>query len=136
MRMHRPFRLTTPHRRSASNGRGDWLRMVWLTALLVALSWQSVVLQSHVHAPVAPSFGFTEQAGHSSGEHRSPLAPDNCPLCDEIDAAGVYTLGASIILVEPVAHAFWYGAEEKPQSIDGEPAHHWRSRAPPLQPLI
>jgi hypothetical protein len=136
MQMYRPFRRPKSQCRSVPGGQRDWLRMAWLAALLVALSWQSVLLQSHVHVPATPAFGTDQQAGHSSGEHRSPLAPDNCPICDEIDVAGVYTLGTSIILVEPVVHAFWFGAEAQPQSVDGAPAHHWHSRAPPLQPLI
>ena len=109
-----------------------WSRTALLFVLLVALSWQSFVVGSHIHPRTISSIGSVQTLGHPpANERQSPSTPDTCPICQEIANAGVYLSAVPVVLIQPTPVAAWYGAEAHRQSMYRQRAHHWRSRAPP-----
>jgi hypothetical protein len=114
------------------------LRRSLLALFLVALSWQSLVLQLHTHEqPGAAASAWS--AEHPDGHHRQAPSPsDDCPICQDIAVAGSYLAPAAPAIPLPVGASPWFSVDRPVAGIDRQQAHHWRSRAPPrlLAPSI
>ncbi|WP_232318684.1 DUF2946 family protein [Sphingomonas sp. TDK1] len=105
---------------------GLLIRLLPALLLAFALCWQAGIVRAHVHE----SAGWRTLAG----AHHAPKQNDDdqdCPLCDEVAAAGAYLASAPPALVLPSPAAEWreaLAADPAPRPLR---SHDWRSRAPP-----
>ena len=129
------------HRRATAPAFVSTLSKRWLAFALIALlafAGQSVVTQSHVHFDA--DTGLTASVPlqiHGQPAHRRapPDDPAHCPLCRNLAQAGHYLTPAAIVLVAPIAVAFWRSfARARPWHAHAR-SHAWRSRGPPARAL-
>lgn len=113
-------------------------RLALIVALLLAVTWQSFVTQTHRHydrGAIAAAAAVQEGGGAAldpQGKHAPSGLPDNCPICREIAHAGPVVLPAPVAIFVPVAVAFFATlAAPLGLALAGR-SHIWRSRAPPL----
>lgn len=112
------------------------VRYLVLLAALLGFSWQSVLAETHRHAPseTASRTVAAEQDGHGQGSRRGAPAdtPASCPICRELAHVNYYLPPAPLAfdaprpVVAPVLAALPVA-----RSISSR-SHRWRSRAPPL----
>lgn len=115
------------------------LHAQWTTLLLalLAFSWQSFIVETHLHAsksgPVAASAGHADAHAHARAKTGQPPSdlPDSCPLCQEQASAGDYLLPTAIAFPAPEAGAVWFAATPTLALALHQRSHAWRSRAPP-----
>jgi hypothetical protein len=106
---------------------------VALFIALLALAIQTLVVQTHIHAPreytyqPAPTYTHADTSQH---EYLGDEWPANCPLCQEMLLGGHFLMASAIQLPTPAA-------------IDSDAAisrelisrsifsHSWHGRAPP-----
>jgi len=122
-----PMRVIGPRHAAAWRG--------ILLAVMLAVSWQGFVAQTHRHpeggSPFAGATVMVDVA--ASAEHKKPLKlPDSCPICRELSHAGSVLLPTPVEVAVPVAVAapaadtrLGIRAQVRPVS------HRWQSRAPP-----
>ena len=108
-------------------------------ALLVLALWmQACVVAAHVHEqPRSTAFSHATGAEiqRTPLDHRRPpTAPDSCPLCQEIAAAGAYLPAPSVEFALPAQRAAWYAAVALWRALPRQRSHAWRSRGPPAAP--
>jgi hypothetical protein len=118
------------------SGAAGWLRAVLLTALLLALSWQSYVVGTHAHQPVAsgPAGAILHRA--PAQDRRAPAAPDPCPICQQISIAAAYLPAPPVTVAAPALALVWYGATATLVHLPPQRSHAWRSRGPPTAPAV
>lgn len=129
-----------PRRKPAATrlARTPGVQRLWLAlvgALLLSLSWQSVVLQTHQH--FSPLARAATASGTSVSNGQSPAdLPANCPICRELAHAGPVVLPAPVALDAPAPLVFWFAVSVLLGLALVQRSHAWRSRAPPalLQP--
>ena len=110
-------------------------RPAFALAALFAVLVQAFVVQTHIHAPVAPIGAAIERVGDSSRAVASVSAPDEhqafaCVVCQTLASGARAILAAPIsglIAAEAVAEAATYALPRAPPIA----AHPWQSRAPP-----
>jgi hypothetical protein len=117
---------------------GPRLAAAWrgmLLAVMLAVSWQGFVAQTHRHpeggSPFAGATVTVDVA--ASAEHKTPLKlPDSCPICRELGHAGSVLLPTPAEVAAPVAVAA-PAADMRPalQAQMRPVSHRWQSRAPP-----
>jgi len=105
-----------------------------LFAALLAFSWQSFVVQTHIHFEPYPASGVA--IGHSAvadpGPARGPAdTPANCPICHEIAHGGVYLLPTLAAFEAPAPAPVWQPVTTQLAHLASKRSHAWRSRAPP-----
>ncbi|RYE03511.1 MAG: hypothetical protein EOP61_04295 [Sphingomonadales bacterium] len=106
-----------------------------LLAVMLAVSWQGFVSQTHRHPEGASPFGggtvLVDVAASTDG--KSPLKlPDACPICRELNHAGSMLLPTPVAIALPVQ--LDAPAAEPLLATPGhvQPVSHgWQSRAPP-----
>lgn len=105
-----------------------------ILALLLAVTWQSFVTQTHNHydqgfasAGVQANGGLAGKAGKSDPSR----LPDNCSICREIAHAGPVLLSAPVEIAAPIAIALWIAVVLPLGLALVSRSHAWRSRAPP-----
>jgi len=104
--------------------------------ILLVLAWQSCLLQTHIHPVTSASTPSAQLAGTiSNNQQRAPDDPADCPICQASAATGTFMLAAPALLAAPIPTPVWYDATEAVVSFAVRPAHHWRSRAPPLDSI-
>ncbi len=120
---------------------GPHLALAWRTmllAMMLAVSWQGFVAQTHQHPEGASPFvGGTVLVNiAASADSDAPLKlPDSCPICRELNHAGSALLPVPAEIVPPVLRAALAPETSLASPADIRLASHgWRSRAPP-QPL-
>lgn len=115
---------------------GGWLRAVLLPVLLLALSWQSYVVGTHAHQPVVsgPAGALLERA--PAHDRRTPTAPDQCPICQQISVAAAYLPAPPVTFMVPWNALVWYGAAAIRDHLPRQRSHEWRSRGPPAAPAV
>src|SRR5262245_6361515 len=112
-----------------------------LVAVLVAFSWQSILVRAHFHAPahvapahVASAYATGSPASALVRHDRSGDTPDEsktCDLCRELALAGVYIASSAILLALRPSIAQWHaGRAIFARSLQSR-SHRWQSRAPP-----
>lgn len=108
-------------------------RWALLWALLIALTWQSFVTQTHVHPDRIRSAQTQSIASNGgNGDRPSPAdSTDSCPICREAASAGHVLLPAPVALVAPLAAAFFVIAATAIRLSLTLRSHVWQSRAPP-----
>lgn len=104
--------------------------------LLLALSWQSFVVGTHAHRPPALS-AIPGQTLHRAPTHdrRPPIAPDSCPICQQISIAAAYLPAPPVGFAAPAQALAWYGAGAALDALPRQRSHGWRSRGPPSAPI-
>ena len=119
------------------------MALCWLAVL--AIGYQSIVLQSHIHVVSLAGWeqsGAVADASAGSSEDRQPDGsgkapgdsdPSHCFICRQITLAGAAVLppASAPVLIEqtlvaeaPVTQVF---------AVRTISSHAWRSRAPPIQ---
>jgi hypothetical protein len=117
---------------------GPRLAAAWravLLAVMLAVSWQGFVAQTHHHpesgSPFAGATVLVDIA--ASTDRKTPLKlPDSCPICRELTHAGSALLPTPAEFIPPVATAA--PAADTPLALQThvQPVSHgWQSRAPP-----
>ena len=102
---------------------------------LLSLTWQSLVVQTHVHVPDGVSARAALQPSQAtprlSRDERPADPPLDCPICRQIGQAGAYLTPTPIAVHVPVTAVAvlpiallvaWRGRRH---------SHGWRSRGPP-----
>jgi hypothetical protein len=115
----RLFRVTDPLSRLAA-----------ALFLVFALCWQAGVVRAHVHEASSFAAVFAEHRAHPPS--RSGDAGQDCPICAEETAAGVYLAAAPPVLAAPAPAIRWQAAIVADPAIRLRRSHDWRSRAPPI----
>jgi hypothetical protein len=122
---------------------GTRLAIAWRTmllAMMLAVSWQGFVAQTHSHPEgVSPFAGATLGATvavdvAASADRKTPLKlPDSCPVCRELTHAGSLLLPTPAEVTPPVAIAVLATDARVAIPARVHPVSHgWQSRAPPL----
>ncbi len=105
---------------------------VVLFVLLLALSWQSFLVGTHAHRPPALSATPGETLHRApTQDRRPPLAPDSCPICQQISIAAAYLPAPPVDFAAPARAVAWYGARAALDALPRQRSHGWRSRGPP-----
>ena len=124
---------------------GGRLAAAWRTmllAMMLAVSWQGFVAQTHHHPDSGSPFGISTASATvlvdvaAGVDRKTPLKlPDSCPICRELAHAGSALLPTPAVYIPPVALAA-PAADPLPalQTRVRPLSHGWQSRAPP-QPL-
>jgi len=106
-------------------------------AMLLAILWQSFIIQTHVHAAsggyataIADSAGAPTRL--KAGEAPSEL-PATCPICQEVAHAGSYLSPAAVALQPPIAVYLSPTFTQSLAPTRRQRSHLWQSRAPPPQ---
>jgi len=104
-------------------------------AMLLAILWQSFIIQTHVHG--APGgYAIADSAGAptrlKAGEAPSEL-PAACPICQEVAHAGSYLLPAAVALQPPMVVHLSGAVTQMLAPTRRQRSHLWQSRAPPRQ---
>lgn len=108
------------------------LALLWL---VVAMLFQGLVTQTHVHVSADPTsvvIASTRAMGPTvDAQKDGPVVPV-CLLCEEQALFGAYLLGEPPAIVAPIAAIFHYVTASLPSLAFGAASHAWRSRAPPI----
>jgi hypothetical protein len=119
---------------------GKHLRSLWISTLfvaLLALTWQSLTLQTHVHA--WPDGGVTGLTGNAASParpetgHPAPDVPTPCPMCQEMAHSGSYLLPSLPAFHLPHDIVSWHIVIPAQTIAPRQRSHTWQSRAPPYQ---
>ena len=107
-----------------------------MCALLIALCWQSLVTQTHLHAGSnAPASGgaivWSVGENLTAGQTGPQDPPDNCPICHDVTQAGFYLLADAIVLAVPAVLLHWQAVPGSTAWSVRRRSHAWRSRGPP-----
>lgn len=111
----------------------DVARACFALLLVLALWWQGCVVAAHSHQPPRATHGSDIQRAPTD-DQRPPVAPDSCPLCQEIATAGAYLPAASVDVAVPAPHIGWYVVAALWHALPRQRSHAWRSRGPPTTP--
>jgi len=128
-------------------GGGAVRRPIVLVLCLVALAFQSLVVQTHVHAGVQSlqtigpvieldvSQGALAHAGNHTNPHGAPphrhQAIGDCLLCQSaLAGVGALPTTLSMGLLEGASISA-RALERQAVGLDALRSHHWQSRAPP-----
>lgn len=104
---------------------------IFALVALIALAWQSIAIQSHVHF----DSGAMQAAVHGSTrlQHRNAPAdtPADCPICRQFAHAGHYLPPVAPTLATPAAFVAWIPIVLSAAWLGRRRSHAWRSRGPP-----
>lgn len=114
---------------------GAWFVMV--VTLLLAVSWQSFVIQTHRHvdpavSTIASALTVTAPDKIQLPGKKAPVdLPTNCSICRATAHAGHALLPAPVAIEAPVFASYWI-TQVTPQGLTlAGRSHAWHSRAPP-----
>jgi len=99
----------------------------------LSLLWQSLVVQTHLHA-FPPPAATTAQAGSAAPATANPSRPDdpaNCPICREAARAGHYLAPLAIPLLLRSSMPVAPSLATLPIWPRRHTAHGWYGRGPP-----
>ena len=111
--------------------RPAWL--VLLVALILSLSGQSVLTQTHWHSPASLSGDLVLADGGQArvGKNAPADVPANCVICREIAHSGHVLVPPPILLDGPAPVAFLADVGHPDAIAPAVLSHRWQSRAPP-----
>lgn len=109
-----------------------------LIVMLFALSWQSIVAQTHRHfgldAPLGATATKVDSAATQQLDRQSPSdLPGKCPICRELAHSAQFVLPTPILVEAPAPVTFWAASAALFGSTLAQRSHTWQSRAPPHQ---
>lgn len=109
-----------------------WLAV--LVALVLALTWQNFLVQTHWHpGPAAQTAAASRSAVSLKSDPQAPADQQpSCPICLEIANATPALPSAPVALQLPLLVAFFIAAFTLAAPAPSRPAPPWQSRAPPL----
>jgi len=120
--------------RTKAQLRSPW-RLAISVLVLLAFTFQTFVLQTHVHSAaslkLAQAAGTLDPAGSSKTKVPANQDPSNCPICKEFVHSGSFIAPGAIAIAPPTVaiSVILFTAE---RTIVAPPASHaWRGRAPP-----
>ncbi len=118
------------------SGRGGRSRIA-LFCLLIALAWQSCLVQTHVHSDQGVrALSLLASVRADTGSGTPSDTPATCPICQEAALSGHYVAAGPFMLAPPAVAIAWYGpAVSRPTRRDLK-SHAWNSRAPPLRSTL
>lgn len=106
--------------------------LLWL---VVAMLFQGLVTQAHVHISTDPSSvviaSTSTLAPAVDARKNGPVIPV-CLLCEEKALFGAYLLGGSVTIAAPLVVVHNYVIASLPFLAIRFSSHAWQSRAPPL----
>ena len=104
-------------------------RLIAALAVLFAFTFQTYVVQTHIHAP------GLEVSGFGQVNHPSPPADkgnqDDCPICQAFASAGAFVTPALIILALALFFTDALPVIALRANAGPRLARNWQSRAPP-----
>jgi len=122
-------------------------RILVILLAFVALTIQTLVIQSHVHSPQAagnvPSINLVTLAGsttdatgdHSAGAPRDKIPvgedPSNCPLCQAFGHLSQFVASAAVLFALPYFITVNPIVFSESDSTRFAVSHSWQGRAPP-----
>lgn len=109
---------------------GGSLRSLVCLLVLVAFTFQSFLVQTHIHS-LPQSFGGSIGISASSQNDKAPLDADKCFLCQEYVHGGAYLLPAAVTALPPTAVASLLPLLLAPLHAARTLSHNWMGRAPP-----
>ena len=121
---------------------GNRMATAWramLLAMMLAVSWQGFVAQTHHHPESGSPFGISTASATvlvdvaASVDRKTPLKlPDPCAICRELAHAGSTLLPTPAEFTPPVAIAAPVADTPLALQTHIQPvSHRWQSRAPP-----
>lgn len=106
------------------------MRSLVCLLVLVAFTFQSFLVQTHIHnLPQSFSTGIAGVA--ASHGAKAPLDADKCFLCQEYVHSGAYLTPAVIAALPPTATASLLPLLFAPLHAVRLLSHNWKGRAPP-----
>lgn len=107
-----------------------WRRQAFTLAALIAVFLQAFVVQTHIHAPVAPLAISASDSAHN-GAHATEANEHQliCAICQALATTGAATLPGQALVLEAAqtSAAAAVALALAPRVF----SHSWRSRAPP-----
>jgi hypothetical protein len=104
-------------------------------AALLAVFLQAFIVQPHIHAsaPFAPAYERADNGSATSGAQANAAIDhqQGCIVCQALAANGGAALPDTACVAEQTNACYETAALELRQA-PAQPAHPWRSRAPPL----
>lgn len=117
---------------------GSVRHMLLALAALIAIAWQGLVVQTHVHPDAdgwrAPGHALVQPGAASARGHQPAERPSHCVLCREKALSGNYVQPEPVVIRLPAAAFVVAAALVLPNLIDLKRSHAWRSRGPPPAP--
>jgi hypothetical protein len=113
--------------------RPDRFRTLLSLAVAVLFAFQGILVNSHVHLPMAPTgLAIAQSVQVNHHKTQTPDADSTCALCLAAALIGSYAQPPMIILLVPVEFLLLERTHFDHLRII--PAHHraWQSRAPPI----
>ncbi len=114
--------------------RRDASRLALIAFTLLALVFQTFVVQTHIHVTAArASFGIEKSAGQGQKPDKFPPADDpaNCPICQELLHAGAFVTPTPTALLVSTAVTVVHMVVAEIATTEIVTSHGWKSRAPP-----
>ncbi len=109
---------------------GGSLRSLICLLVLVAFTFQTSAVQTHIHN--LPQFTFGSAAATAtSHDAKAPIDADKCFLCQEYVHGGVYLLPAAVAALPPTAAVSLLPLLVAPLHAARTLSHNWLGRAPP-----
>ncbi len=107
-----------------------------VAALVLALSWQSFVTQTHRHsdplaASIAAGSAQADSGAQKPGKPSPSDLPANCSICRQMANAGAALLPAPVAIAAPAYIAFHPATAPPLGEAAVQRSHRWQSRAPP-----
>lgn len=125
--------MKTAAQTNAHPRRSGWSAI--LAILLIALSWQSVVTQTHrhFHAPTGTVLAVAQDASSMQGKgQQTPFDPaSDCSVCRQLAHAGAALLPDPVAIEAPVFAEFQPTETPRLDPASVQRSHAWQSRAPP-----
>lgn len=119
-----------PNRATACQRTGGSLRSLVCLLVLVAFSFQSFLVQTHIHN-LPQSFGGSIGISAAPHNDKAPLDADKCFLCQEYVHGGVYLMPTAVAALPPTAAASLLPLLLAPLHAARLLSHNWMGRAPP-----
>lgn len=113
-----------------------WMRARLIAALiaLFAFSFQTYLVQTHIHGAAGHEITSQTLGGQTLGGHRAPADkddPDDCPICQAFALSGAFVTPVILILAVALSFVGMAPALVPPGTGELLIRRHKRSRAPP-----
>jgi hypothetical protein len=108
---------------------------VWLSlALLLALLWQALVIQAHVHvAPTVTASANAQAAAVTGPTPKNGDDPATCPICREMAHVGHYLAATPPFIRRSLARSSLWRSVPLRRWLTRKRSHAWQSRGPPAR---
>lgn len=96
--------------------------------LMLAFSFQSYLVQTHIHEPAAVSATLIHHAGHKAPANNTPF---DCPFCQVVNHAGSFLISDVSLLLLASQWVEMTAPRHLTPEVGTVANHPWQSRAPP-----